>query len=78
MIWKEVKVYIENDIALDKTTDRLFGNAPRKSTKYKEAALQAVEKQIPKKPFTACGHTTNRTMNYCPICGQRLDWGARQ
>ena len=37
-------------------------------------AIKALEKQIPKKPFQACGHATYSTMNYCPICGQALDW----
>ena len=34
----------------------------------------ALQKQIPKPPLQACGHTPDRSMNYCPICGQRLDW----
>ena len=36
--------------------------------------VEALEKQTPKKPFQACGHATNKTMNYCPMCGQALDW----
>ena len=39
-----------------------------------KAIVSALEKQIPKKPLQACGHNTNRTMNFCPICGQALDW----
>ena len=39
-----------------------------------EIIIEALEKQIPKKPFQACGHNTNRTMNFCPMCGQALDW----
>ena len=39
-----------------------------------EKAIEALEKQIPKKPFQACGHATNSSMNFCPICGQALDW----
>lgn len=39
-----------------------------------KTAIQALEKQIPKKPLQACGHATNKTMNYCPVCGQALDW----
>lgn len=35
---------------------------------------KALEKQIPKKPLQACGHATDKTMNYCPVCGQALDW----
>jgi RNA polymerase subunit RPABC4/transcription elongation factor Spt4 len=37
-------------------------------------AKEALEKQIPKKPLQACGHATDKTMNYCPVCGQALDW----
>lgn len=36
--------------------------------------LPALEKQIPKPPLQACGHTTEKWMSYCPFCGQRLDW----
>lgn len=41
-------------------------------------AYQALQKQIPKKPLQACGHTTERWMNYCPICGQRIDWDGEE
>lgn len=40
----------------------------------------ALQKQIPKRPLQACGHATEMfresipSMNYCPICGQRIDW----
>lgn len=34
----------------------------------------AMKKQIPIKPMMACGHTTEPWMNYCPRCGQALDW----
>ena len=37
-------------------------------------AIYAIEKQIPKPPLQACGHTTEPWMYYCPRCGQRLDW----
>jgi hypothetical protein len=36
--------------------------------------ISAVDKQIPKPPHMACGHTVDRSMNYCPLCGQRLKW----
>ena len=39
-----------------------------------DVAISALEKQIPKKPLQACGHATDKTMNYCPVCGQALDW----
>ena len=41
---------------------------------YRAAAVFAFEKQIPKPPFQACGHTTEPWMDFCPKCGQRLDW----
>lgn len=43
-------------------------------------AYWALQRQIPKRPLQACGHATERfresipMMNYCPICGQRIDW----
>lgn len=43
-------------------------------------AYLALQKQIPKSPLQACGHAVERFresipwMNYCPICGQRIDW----
>lgn len=45
-----------------------------------QMAVSALEKQIPKKPLQACGHATElfkkdiSLMNYCPICGQKIDW----
>ena len=42
--------------------------------KFYDETITALEKQVPKKPLRACGHATNTTMNYCPMCGQALDW----
>lgn len=42
--------------------------------KDKNAIESAMDRQIPKKPLQACGHATNRSMNFCPMCGQALDW----
>ena len=42
--------------------------------KFYDEAIAALEKQLHKKPLRACGHATNRTMNFCPMCGQALDW----
>lgn len=48
--------------------------------KVMDLAYEALQKQIPKKPLQACGHALERfresipMMNYCPICGQRIDW----
>ena len=39
-----------------------------------KAIIQALKKSTPMKPLRACGHNTNRTMNFCPVCGQALDW----
>lgn len=39
-----------------------------------KAIVAALKNYIPIKPLQACGHATNRTMNFCPICGQALDW----
>lgn len=56
-------------------------------TKWDEAmrmAYQALQKQTPKKPLQACGHATELfrksipSMNYCPICGQRIDWDGEE
>ena len=48
-----------------------------------EAAIEAVEKQIPKKPVVRnyaswsgceCGLKIYEHMAYCPYCGQAIDW----
>ena len=57
----------------------------RELTKEEEAALQ---KSIPKKPnihelggdiyytcyWVSCGETLTKWFNYCPKCGQKIDW----
>ena len=58
------------------------------SSKYKNGlrmAIQALEKQIPKKPKTddryvmyicqCCNDFVKVSHNYCQNCGQKLDWG---
>ena len=50
-----------------------------------EMAINALEKQIPKKPKTDdryvpyicpwCNDFVKVSHNYCPNCGQELDWG---
>ena len=58
------------------------------SSKYKNGlrmAIQALEKQIPKKPKTDdryvmhicpwCNDFVKVSHNYCQNCGQKLDWG---
>ena len=65
----------QHELGADNWYDRHYWAAyldgARAQRKEDTAALQ---KQIPKPPLQACGHTTDRSMNYCPICGQRLDW----
>ena len=49
--------------------------------------IEALEKQIPKKPkvvgsdfsYTVCPECLTRVLtNYCPNCGQKIDWDAKQ
>lgn len=40
-----------------------------------ETAIKAIDKQIPKEPYQACGHSLERWMNFCPMCGQAIYWG---
>lgn len=48
-----------------------------------ETAIEALEKQIPKKPIDRCmfsecpncGNVEIQDMAHCPDCGQALDWG---
>lgn len=61
----------------------------RADAKACEIAIEALEKQTPKKPADiktwaydtfkggkccACGTNVNSDMNYCNICGQAFDW----
>ena len=70
---------IENDLKL---------HSKDLSSKYKNGlrmAIQALEKQIPKKPKTDdryvmhicpwCNDFVKVSHNYCQNCGQKLDWG---
>ena len=53
-----------------------------------KVAIQALEKQIPKKPKTddryvmyicpCCNDFIKVSHNYCPNCGQRLNWGCEE
>lgn len=53
-------------------------------TTYAKLAVEALEKQIPKQPTTFgrdlfdcafCGRVLKKySHNYCPKCGQALDW----
>ena len=58
------------------------------NAKIEERILEAMARQEPKEPtkvmlgggyyytcyWLACGETVNKFMNYCPKCGQALDW----
>ena len=59
------------------------------TSKAKEMAIQALEKQIPKKPqeiswgatkCPICGQEFgfNSHFNHCPNCGQKLDFGKEE
>lgn len=61
---KEAAEYIKGHVVEEDGTTR----------KAMYLAYWALQKQIPKKPLQACGHATEHWMNYCPICGQRIDW----
>ena len=79
-IHKAIKFFDEEILRLSKAPEI---NGCEMSEEWREQleickrAKIALEKQIPKKPLQACGHATNKTMNYCPVCGQALDWSER-
>ena len=53
---------------------------------------EALRRQYPKKPdvvelggdyyyscfWATCNTTLQKWMNYCPVCGQRIDWGEKE
>ena len=53
---------------------------------------KAIQRDEPKRPdvtelgggfyytcfWAKCNTTLNKWMNYCPVCGQRIDWGEGQ
>ena len=47
-------------------------------TKALEMAIEALEKQIPKKPYwwhcKSCGLDVLSVESFCPLCGQTIDW----
>ena len=57
----------------------------RMSMDRREAIIEALEKQVPKKPLPYKGWEgkcptcsvifIDRSTNYCGNCGQKLDWG---
>ena len=65
----------------DKDNDVKF---PYETYEAVDIAIKALEKQIPKKPITddryimyicpRCNDFIKVSHNYCPNCGQELDW----
>ena len=60
------------------------GIIPQKRAEALDVAIQALDKQIPKKPKTddryvmhicpRCNDFVKVSHNYCQNCGQKLDW----
>lgn len=62
-----------------------------KNTAIEDRILEAMARQEPKEPrrielggglyykchWISCDEDINRFMNYCPGCGQRIDWSAK-
>ena len=62
------------------------------NAKIEERIIDAMTKQDPKDPIVhelgggfyyschwlTCGATISRWMNYCPECGQRIDWSVER
>ena len=54
----------------------------RKHNKAISMAIEALEKQIPKKPYweyggchcKSCGLDVLSDEHFCPLCGQAIDW----
>lgn len=49
----------------------------------RELAISALTKQVPMavrgmQDFCVCQRTVYPRMNYCPGCGQKLDWGKKE
>ena len=65
----------EYRLGADNASDRRYWAAYLDGARaQRKEDLPALEKQTPKPPLQACGHTTEKWMSYCPFCGQRLDW----
>lgn len=76
---KNMRLYMQIE---DKNNDCKFTEDDYKAN---EMAINALEKQIPKKPKTddryvmyicpCCNDFVKVSHNYCQNCGQKLDWG---
>lgn len=68
------------DFLFDIKTDVVY-NITLDEKEAIEMGIEALEKQIPKKPVRGsemycdeCGNVVKSYENYCDCCGQRLDW----
>lgn len=68
--------------AISRFTDEINGEGFYNDNAHREMAIEALEKQIPKKPIDeyhriaycpACGELIVDTY-CCPECGQKIDW----
>ena len=74
----------ENEAIKQLKIQRTFTNGSNAKVEAIDIAIQALEKQIPKKPKTddryimyicpCCNDFIKVSHNYCPNCGQELDW----
>ena len=72
------------EIRFNMSTIGLSNEAAKRVVEARDMAIQAIEKQIPKKPKTddryvmyicpCCNDFIKVSHNYCPNCGQELDW----
>ena len=72
------------EIRFNMSTIGLSNEAAKRVVEARDMAIQAIEKQIPKKPKTddryvmyicpCCNDFIKVSHNYCPNCGQKLDW----
>ena len=77
----------ENEAIKQLKIQRTFTNGSNAKVEAIDIAIQALEKQIPKKPITddryfwimyicpCCNDFIKVSHNYCPNCGQKLDLG---
>lgn len=62
--------------------NKLISSSQTEFCESADLAIQALEKQIPKKPIDRCmfkecpdcHEIEIQYCNYCPTCGQKLDW----
>ena len=72
------------EIRFNMSTIGLSNEAAKRVVEARDMAIQALEKQIPKKPKTddryvmyicpRCNEFIKINKNYCMNCGQKLDW----